>query len=55
MQTSVDDRELDGCAALALRAGDLEAVVVPGVGMVVASLRLGDRELLGQQIGRAHV
>jgi galactose mutarotase-like enzyme len=47
MQTSVDERELDGRAALALRTGDLEAVVVPGGGMAVAALRLGDRDLLG--------
>ena len=47
MQAAVDERELDGSAAFALRAGDLAATVVPGVGMVVASLT--------REIGRAHV
>lgn len=53
MQTAADERDLDGCTAIELRAGDLAATVVPGVGMVVASLRLGERELLGQRGGLA--
>ncbi len=53
MQAAVDERELDGAAAFALRAGDLAATVVPGVGMVVASLTRGGRELLGQRGGLA--
>lgn len=53
MQSSVDAHELDGSAAFRLRTGDLEAAVVPGVGMVVASLRHDGRELLGQRGGLA--
>ena len=43
--------ELDGSPAVELRAGALTAVVVPTVGMVVASLIQGDEELLGQRGG----
>lgn len=53
MQAAVDAHEIDGLAAFDLRAGDLAATVVPGAGMVVASLRLGERELLGQRGGLA--
>ncbi|MGI9117847.1 MAG: aldose 1-epimerase [Gaiellales bacterium] len=53
MATALTETMLDGSPALALRAGDLAATVVPGVGMVVASLRHGDDELLGQRGGLA--
>jgi galactose mutarotase-like enzyme len=53
MTTSVTETTLDGSPALELRAGALSATVVPGVGMVVASLRHDGAELLGQRGGLA--
>ena len=51
MTTSVTETTLDGSPALELRAGELTATVVPTVGMVVASLKQGETELLGQRGG----
>jgi galactose mutarotase-like enzyme len=51
--TSVIETALDGSPALELHAGELTAIVVPGVGMVVASLRHAGAELLGQRGGLA--
>lgn len=42
---------LDGVDVVRLRAGDLDAAVAPGVGMVVASLRQRGEEVLGQRDG----
>lgn len=53
MMATVTETTLDGSAALELRAGELTALVVPSVGMVVASLRHGETELLGQRGGLA--
>lgn len=43
--------EVEGRAAIALRDGELEAVFVPGGGMVGCSLRHRGEELLGQRRG----
>ena len=53
MTPTTTETMLDGTPAIELRAGALTATVVPGVGMVVASLRDGDDELLGQRGGLA--
>jgi galactose mutarotase-like enzyme len=42
---------VDGFAAVALTAGDLEATFVPSLGMVATSLRHRGEELLGQREG----
>jgi len=44
---------LDGMRAVALRAGDLEAVFVPGAGLVGAALRHRGEELLARRDGLA--
>jgi hypothetical protein len=53
MTPTTTETMLDGTPAIELRAGALTATVVPGVGMVVASLRDGADELLGQRGGLA--
>jgi hypothetical protein len=53
MMTSITETTLAGSPALELQAGDLTAVVVPTIGMVVASLRADSTELLGQRVGLA--
>ena len=45
--------ERDGFATWVLRAGELEAELAPGVGMVCCSLRHAGEELLGQRRGLA--
>ena len=51
MMTSITATTRAGSAALELQAGELTAVVVPAVGMVVASLQQAGTELLGQRGG----
>ncbi len=51
MAPSATPVDLAGSPAVRLCVGNLEAVVVPGVGMVVASLRHGGVEVLGQRGG----
>ncbi|MGI9188011.1 MAG: aldose 1-epimerase [Gaiellales bacterium] len=51
METAVSETTLDGSPAFALHAGELRAIVVPAVGMVIASLQHGTTELLGQRGG----
>jgi len=48
---AVEEGELDGFAALTLRAGDLAATFVPSLGMVGASLRHAGEELLDRRDG----
>lgn len=47
----IETTEIEGFAALRLRAGELSATFVPGAGMLGLSLRDGDDELLGARHG----
>ena len=48
---STDRRRFDGCEAVSLSAGDLEATFVPERGMVGVSLRHGGADLIDRQGG----
>lgn len=47
----IETTEIEGFAALRLRAGELSATFVPGAGMLGLSLRDGEQELLGARHG----
>ncbi|MDW5598726.1 aldose 1-epimerase [Conexibacter stalactiti] len=47
----IETTEIEGFAAVRLRAGELSATFVPGAGMLGISLRDGDDELLGARHG----